>query len=68
MGGWVYEIADPGNGLDINAMFKRSQAPWRFEKEIAFDGGVPPQHIKGAYEYSGGTWTGGYVTNPGFGG
>ncbi len=67
-GGWVYEIADPGGGIDVNATFKRSQAPWRFEREIAFEGGVPSQYIRGAYEYSGGTWTGGYMSNPGFGG
>lgn len=66
--GWVYEIADPGTGIDVNATMSRVDAPWRYEREIAFEGGVAPQHIRGAYEYRGGSATGNYVQNPNYGG
>jgi hypothetical protein len=65
MAGWVYEIKDPGSGVDINRHFGPRYG-LAYEEEIAFEGGIPPQSIRGAYEYAGGRYTGYYVPNPGF--
>ncbi|MFC9690824.1 RHS repeat-associated core domain-containing protein [Kribbella sp. NPDC056951] len=65
--GWVYEIADPGNGINARKTLKLPYL-WRKEKEISFVGNIPSQYIKSARPTLFGGWDGPPVMNPGFGG
>ncbi|MET7279562.1 RHS repeat-associated core domain-containing protein [Kribbella sp. NPDC005582] len=64
--GWVYEIADPGNGVEPRKLIKR--LPWilRVEKEVSFEGGIPGKYIKSARPTRWGEWDGPAIQNPYF--
>ncbi|GAA2814453.1 scabin-related ADP-ribosyltransferase [Kribbella solani] len=66
--GWVYEIADPGNGIDPRRVTPRFPRFLRGEKEISFKGSIPGSYVKSARPTKWGEWDGPAVKNPGFGG
>lgn len=61
--GWVYEIEQPG-GIDVNATLG-SRSPFRYEREVAFPGGIEASSITRARPAKWGQWTGDWIDNPG---
>ncbi len=62
--GYVYEI-ETSSGRDVNAELG-SKSPFPEQKEIAIEGGVKPNEIKGAHVMQNGKPTGKYIPNPNF--
>lgn len=63
---WVYEIADPGNGIDARTLGRKLPLIWRTEKEITFVGKIPSEYIKSATSYRLYKPIGPTIYNPGF--
>ena len=43
--GYIYEISDPGHGIDVNDVYPEN--PFAHEQEIAFPGGIDACNVKG---------------------
>jgi RHS repeat-associated protein len=68
--GYVYEICDPGKGININERFKDSLEFFRRkydkQREIAFKDIISNENIKGAYFYDQNRNQGPYYKNPNY--
>ncbi|GAA1576750.1 RHS repeat-associated core domain-containing protein [Kribbella hippodromi] len=64
--GWVYELADPGGGIDARTELLRSEVTLRSEKEISFVGEIAPEFIKSARFTGKWGWKGPVIENPGY--
>ncbi|WP_180288784.1 scabin-related ADP-ribosyltransferase [Streptomyces sp. ScaeMP-e48] len=62
---WVYEIAHPGAGIDMNKALGMKYI-FTSEKEIIFPGGILPSQIVRAVRWSWGSPTKQVVENPGY--
>ncbi|MGW4840081.1 scabin-related ADP-ribosyltransferase [Streptomyces globisporus] len=62
---WVYEIAHPGAGIDMNKALGMNYV-FSSEKEIIFPGGILPSQIVRAVRWSWGMPTKQVVENPGY--
>lgn len=65
--GWVFEIRNPGQGIDINATLGK-KTPYPAEREVAFPDGVDGGKVYRARPYKWGMPTGPWVLNPNFAG
>ncbi|TCN35259.1 hypothetical protein EV644_11652 [Kribbella orskensis] len=65
---WIYEIADPGNGIDVRTALPLHKITLRSEKEISFVGEIAPEFIKCARFTAKWGWQGPRIQNPGFAG
>jgi hypothetical protein len=68
--GYVYEICDPGKGININERFKDSLEFFRRkydkDREIAFENFISNENIKGATFYDRNRNKGTYYKNPNY--
>lgn len=63
--GYLYEIRNPGNGIDVNEAYPSN--PFAHEQEIAIPGGVDSCFIKGCTPLNGNNApTGGFISNPNY--
>jgi len=63
--GYLYEITDPGGGIDVNDVYPKN--PFAHEQEIAFPGGIDTCSIKGCTPLnSDNNATGEFVPNPNY--
>ncbi|WP_237540130.1 hypothetical protein [Streptomyces sp. SID8358] len=62
---WVYEIASPGTGINMNKAMGMGYV-FRAEKEIVFPDGIDPSRIVRAVRWSWGMPTKQVVENPGY--
>jgi RHS repeat-associated protein len=68
--GYVYEICDPGGGIDISEWFKDDleffQSNYRKQQEVAFERAISNENIKGATFYDRNRNRGIYYSNPNY--
>ena len=63
--GYIYEINNPGHGVDVNEVYPNN--PLAYEQEIAFPGGIDSKDVKGATPIDGNNQpTGEFVPNPNY--
>lgn len=65
--GYIYEISDPGHGIDVNDVYPEN--PLAHEQEIAFPGGIDACNIKGCTAVDGNNIpTSNFIENQGYNG
>ena len=64
----MFQIADPGNGIDARTALALHQTILRSGKEISFVGEIAPEFIKSARFTGNWGWQGPTIENPGFAG
>jgi hypothetical protein len=63
--GYLYEIDNPGGGIDVNKAYPDN--PFAHEQEIAFKGKIDPCNIKGCTPLDGSNQTiGDFIENPNY--
>jgi RHS repeat-associated protein len=65
--GYVYDICDPGGGIDINERYKNNpNFKFQDQEEVAFKKAISARNIRGAYSISRDGSQGYYEKNPGY--